>query len=405
MIRGTINLFVVIFFSSWAAMPVLSASIPIENPSFEAPVIDPNAFPAWPYIDGWMEIDVDPEGLSRNTGVFPNTEPNSFDHIVNADGDQLAFLFSEAGNALEQRLSAVYKTGCDYTLTVAVGVSSRRPPTALEPVGTIELALYYHDVNEITDIVSETIDATGFSPTQLQDFSLYLPTVLSSDSWVDKGIGVAIRATGVPGGVWVLDNVRLVESAPVSIPIENASFEFPALDPNILGSPFIDGWTEIDTAPLGDSVNTGIFPNSEPNSIDHIINADGNQLAFLGSETGNAIQQDLTDTYKAGCIYRFTVAVGVSWRFPPSTIEPIDTIELVLYYRDANDVIDIAGQTVEVTGLSSSELQDFTLELSAVQAGDAWADKEIGIAIRAAGQPGGFWDLDNVRLVEIYLKN
>jgi len=35
-----------------------------------------------------------------------------------------------------------------------------------------------------------------------------------------------------------------------------------------------------------------------------------------------------------------------------------------------------------------------------VQAGDAWAGKAIGIALRAVGQPGGFWDLDNVRLIE-----
>jgi len=192
----------------------LPVSIPIENASFEAPEVDPNAFPAWPYINGWTEIDVDPEGLSRNTGVFPNPEPNSFDHIVNADCNQLAYLFSEAGNALEQDLSATYKARCDYRLTVAVGISSRRPPSILEPVGTLELALYYHDGNELMDIVSETIEATGFSPTQLQDFSLYLPAVLSDDVWADKTIGVAIRATGVPGGVWVLDNVRLAESLP-----------------------------------------------------------------------------------------------------------------------------------------------------------------------------------------------
>jgi len=189
-------------------------SIPIENASFESPVVDPNAFPAWPHIDGWTEIDVDPEGLSRNTGVFPNTEPNSFDHIVNADGNQLAYLFSEAGNALEQYLSATYKARYDYRLTIAVGISSRRPPSILEPVGTLELALYCHDGTKLMDIVSETIEATGFTPTQLQDFSLYIPTVLSDDAWANKTIGVAIRATGLPGGVWIIDNVRLAESLP-----------------------------------------------------------------------------------------------------------------------------------------------------------------------------------------------
>ena len=62
--------------------------------------------------------------------------------------------------------------------------------------------------------------------------------------------------------------------------------------------------------------------------------------------------------------------------------------------------MDIANQTVEATGQSYTQLQDFSLELPMVQAGDAWAGMNISIALRAAGQPGGFWDLDNVRLIE-----
>jgi len=38
--------------------------------------------------------------------------------------------------------------------------------------------------------------------------------------------------------------------------------------------------------------------------------------------------------------------------------------------------------------------------LPPVQADDPWAGKPIGIAIRAAGEAGGFWDLDGVRLAE-----
>ncbi len=191
-----------------------------------------------------------------------------------------------------------------------------------------------------------------------------------------------------------------VPAKSASIPIENASFEYPVLLPDFLGWPFIDGWTEIDNAPLGDSVNTGVFPNTEPNSFDHIVNADGSQLAFLGSELGNALEQDLASTYKTGCDYRLTVAVGISGRFPPSGETPVDTIELVLYYRDGNEPVDIAHQTVEATGLSSTQLQDFSVYLPTVHSDDAWAGKTIGVAIRAAGVAGGFWDLDNVRLAE-----
>jgi hypothetical protein len=353
-----------------------------------------------PNVDGWTEIDNAPLGDSVNTGVFPNSPEDSPDHIVNADGSQLAFLGSEAGNALEQDLDAVYKVGCDYCLIVGVSVSGRFPPSAVEPIDTLELVLYYRDANDVVDIAVQTVEAAGQSYTQLQDFSLELPTVQAGDAWAGMNIGIALRAAGQAGGFWDLDNVRLIESAPVSIPIENASFEAPVVDPNGFGAvPFVDGWTEVDIDTLS-STNTGVFANTDVNSSDHIVNAHGSQLAFLGSQAGNALEQDLDAVYKAGCNYRLIVAVSVSGRFPPVAIEPVDTLELVLYYRDVNDVVDIAHQTVEATGQSYTQLQDFSLELPTVQAGDAWAGMNIGIALRAAGQAGGFWDLDNVRLIE-----
>jgi len=391
---------VLVLAGSWAATPAKSASIPIENASFEAPAIDPNAFPAVPYVDQWTDIDLDTQN-STNTGVFANTPVGSSDHIVNADGSQLAFLGSQAGNALEQDLAATYKVGCDYHLTVAVGVSGLFPPSSAEPVDTFELVLYYRDANEPVDIVRQTVDATDMSSTQLKDVSLYLPTVQSGDAWADMAIGVALRATGMPGGFWDLDNVRLVESLPVSIPIENASFEAPEVDPNAFPAwPYINGWTEIDVDPEGLSRNTGVFPNPEPNSFDHIVNADGNQLAYLFSEAGNALEQDLSATYKARCDYRLTVAVGISSRRPPSILEPVGTLELALYYHDGNELMDIVSETIEATGFSPTQLQDFSLYLPAVLSDDVWADKTIGVAIRATGVPGGVWVLDNVRLAE-----
>ena len=192
-------------------------SIPVENSSFELPVVDPYGFPAWPFIDGWTEIDLDTEG-SSNTGVFPNTEPNSYNHIVNADGLQLAFLGSESGNALEQDINDVYKPGCDYRLTVGVGISSMFPPSQSEPLDTIELAFYYRDVNDpniMIDIVTDSIDANGLLSTQLQDFSLYVPTVSADANWANQPIGISIRAIGQAGGFWDLDNVRLGASLPV----------------------------------------------------------------------------------------------------------------------------------------------------------------------------------------------
>ncbi len=397
MLYHVIYLSVLVIAGSWAAAPVRSASIPIENASFEAPVVDPNGFPAVPFVDKWTEIDVDTEN-STNTGVFANTQSGSSDHIVNADGSQLAFLGSQTGNALEQDLADIYKIGCDYQLAVAVGVSERFPPSAEAPADTLELVLYYHDGNEPVDIVSETVTALPWTPL-LQDFSVSLPRVQPGDAWAGKAIGVALRANGMPGGFWDLDDVRLIETPPVSIPIENASFEAPLVDPNGFPAvPFVDKWTEIDVDTLT-STNTGVFANTQAGSEDHIVNADGSQLAFLGSQSGNALEQDLAATYKIGCDYQLTVAIGVSWRFPPSAEAPADTLELVLYYRDGNEPVDIVSQTV--TALPwTPQLQDFSVSLPRMQPGDAWAGKAIGVALRANGMPGGFWDLDDVRLIE-----
>jgi len=80
----------------------------------------------------------------------------------------------------------------------------------------------------------------------------------------------------------------------------------------------------------------------------------------------------------------------------------VDTFELVLYYRDANEPVDIVHQTVEVTGISVTQLTDFSLYLPTVQPGDACAGMAIGVALCATGMPGGFWDLDHVRLIESF---
>jgi len=393
----------------WAALPALPISIPIENASFEFPVIDPllNPFGADPNIDNWTEIDIDTLG-SQNTGVFINTEPNNInyfgdhDHIFNADGRQMAFLGSQAGNAFEQDLSATYNIGCDYQLTVAFGTSFMFPPSTEEPIDYLELALYYRDGNEPVDIVSLLIPA--MDPNQwLKDFSLSLLSVSADDPWADKKIGIAIRSAGQAGGFWDLDNIRLEEFYPVSLPVANASFEFPVIDPlNAFGAgPIVDDWVEIDVDPEGLSRNTGVFANTEPNSFDHIVNADGSQLAFLYSEEGNTLEQELSDQYKPGCTYRLTVAIGVSSRLPPTILEPVGTLELAFYYRDMNESsesIDIVTRTIEATGLYPTKLRNYSIYLPASPSDANWADKKIGIAIRATGVPGAVWVLDNVRL-------
>jgi hypothetical protein len=242
----------------------VATNVTIRNASFEAPTIDPNAFPAWPAIDDWLEPDLD--AGSQNTGVFANTATGSEDHVANADGAQLAFLGSQQGNALEQDLAAIYRAGCEYRLTVAVGVSARFPPSDIKPVDTIELVLYYLDVNQPVDIVRLTIGAKGQSSTQLRDYTVVLATVRPGDAWAGKTIGVAIWATGAAGVFWDLDNVRLIELMPEWDAVVNPSFESPAVD--LTGFPvlpYMDGWRELDLDTLG-STNTGIFANTPADS-------------------------------------------------------------------------------------------------------------------------------------------
>lgn len=76
----------------------------------------------------------------------------------------------------------------------------------------------------------------------------------------------------------------------------------------------------------------------------------------------------------------------------------MDTLELVLQYRDGDEIVDVAQQVVEAPEQVSTKLTDFSVYVPVVQADDAWVGKQIRIAIRSAGQAGGFWDLDDVRL-------
>jgi hypothetical protein len=194
--------------------------------------------------------------------------------------------------------------------------------------------------------------------------------------------------------------VALGYARPISI--ANNSFEIPVIDPvenPFLAMPVVPGWIEqdIDPEPEYGGRNTGIFLNTLPDSNDHIINPDGSQLAFLGSYQGNALLQNLTAVYQVGRQYRLSVGVCFSLRYPP-----VDSLTLALYYyTDPNVRTDIKSIAVSPAGLTATQLVDFSVTLPPVQPDDAWVGKNIGIAIRANGAAGGFWDLDNVRLTEL----
>jgi hypothetical protein len=162
MSRRIFHLIVIVLISLCIANPARSESIiPIENASFESPMVDPNISFMLSVVDGWTEIDNDISG-STNTGVLANAIEVDWDYVNNADGNQLAFLGSEQGNALEQGLSATFKAGCDYQLTIGMCVVLEE----VFPTSTVELVLYYQDGNDLVDIVSQTIEPVDLSSTQ-----------------------------------------------------------------------------------------------------------------------------------------------------------------------------------------------------------------------------------------------
>lgn len=175
-------------------------AIPVANYSFEDPVTEY----VTPIVSDWIEIDTDP--LSQDTGAFLNAPGESF--IDNADGNQVAYLIAEEGNAFHQDLSAVYEVNKRYILTADVGISFYSPPA--EPNDPLILAFYYQtESSEVKDIASMSIPFERRSSTYLDQFTLDLPTVKPSYDWAGENIGIALRATGIAGGTWIIDNIRV----------------------------------------------------------------------------------------------------------------------------------------------------------------------------------------------------
>lgn len=197
------------------AIFVQASTIPVANHSFEFPVIDPNENPflAIPVAPFWILLDLDDE-YGSNTGIFRNTPPDSpyGDHIFNADGDQLAFLGSQTGNAFLQDLSASYEAGKGYRMTVEVCPSMRHPPAGADPNNALSLEFYYmnNEPNLVT-LCSASVPSTALTQNYLKTFSMTLPLVEADHPCVGQFIGIAIRADGAAGGYWDLDNVRVTE--------------------------------------------------------------------------------------------------------------------------------------------------------------------------------------------------
>jgi hypothetical protein len=160
----------------------------------------------------------------------------------------------------------------------------------------------------------------------------------------------------------------------------------------------------------------GVFKNTAPGSADHIDNVDGNQAIYLFAVPQAGFFQDYNSTggtngapshefdakFEVGKSYRLTVgAVGGGGNMVEGA-----SMLASLYYRDASGTNMVPLATAAITYStntfpSRTHLIDFDAVSAAVQPGDAWAGKNIGIMFVSTAAPdkaGGYWDLDNVRL-------
>lgn len=179
----------------------------VANYSFESPELDAMYYITTTPTD-WKEFNgslVD----SQNTGAFYNN-PIDPAFVINAEGNQLAYLYGLQGCAHQQELSAVYQVGKSYRMTVGVCISTYQPPPA-DANEPIELAFYYLEGTEPNDLATALVPRAGQSNVILNDFSLYLPKIQPGNPCIGKSIGIVIRGTGVEGGAWDLDNVRVTE--------------------------------------------------------------------------------------------------------------------------------------------------------------------------------------------------
>ncbi|HMP84487.1 MAG TPA: hypothetical protein PKA41_17465 [Verrucomicrobiota bacterium] len=206
------------------------------------------------------------------------------------------------------------------------------------------------------------------------------------------------------------------------IHVPNGSFESPTTSYVRIN---IDSWQEMpkpdwyveDGSFLWTQL-TGIFRNSAPGNLDHIHNIHGTQALWLFAVPDVGLFQDYDSqdwndsepshafdaTFTVGKAYQLTTGViGRGGNMPTGA-----TLELSLYYRDATSN-KVAVATTIITNSpalfpDTTNFVDFNVVVPTVRDGDPWAGEHIGIqflSTTTTNLQGGYWDLDNVRLMEI----
>ncbi len=224
---------------------------------------------------------------------------------------------------------------------------------------------------------------------------------------------------------WLVTSLVLaVHAGNVSIP--NGSVESPLVPmENPFATPNMEEWQK-NPQPIwydpSQNSNTpweylmGTFYNV-PYPGSYIDNADGQQAVFLFALPEAGFFQDYNSlsgtnlipshafnaTFEVGSAYDLTVGViGGGGGMKPGV-----TLQLGLYYRDAlSNLVMVAATSVTNstdTFPTNTHLVDFQVHVPTVKTGDSWAGRNIGIQLlstTAFDLAGGYWDLDNVRVVK-----
>jgi hypothetical protein len=228
------------------------------------------------------------------------------------------------------------------------------------------------------------------------------------------GVIVKTLTVAFAGSLWL----SALQAA--TVPVPNASFESPAtssVDTRIDSwekTPKPLWWDEAQYGPWDQLI--GAFANPPSGDASHIDNCEGNQAIWVFANPEVGLFQDYTSTdwsnstpthafdarFEPGKSYRLTVGVLVGTAIPMAEGA---TLELSLYYRDAASN-RFAVATTTITNSPSvfsngTHFLDFQVNVPPVKSGDAWAGQRLGIAMMSlvgSAQPGGYWDIDHIRL-------
>lgn len=178
------------------------------------------------------------------------------------------------------------------------------------------------------------------------------------------------------------------------LPVVNGSFESPS---TTFVTQSATGWT------LGgppESAISGVFNNNstQPGDPAHLTNAVGDQLAFIGTETGNEMTQFIPSAvFEPATQYTLRVGIALSNTLMP---HPTDAVHLALYYVDSADQRHTVASTDIVNSpenaLKTNLVQYFTAQSAVLFPDDAAMGKSIGIQLSTIGISGRYFDLENV---------